>query len=238
MSYFGGIRPALLALRAGTVTFAQLVRRQDVDDLLRRRARMYTRRWGGGQDGVVRPAAVGDDERRDRPRTSRWGQDLHDEEDILQELRLSLWRAVDTWDPDRGVEIDVYADVQTQHAAREVMRKAAGYPDKRRGAPARRAIVTDIEQHLDHASADQDAAVAARATARRLISKMGEGRTQTVAILLFVEGLDLEQAARAIYANPRLKVRYRLESEREATSVVSRAVQEIRGMAEELTSDA
>lgn len=221
MSYFVKIRAELLALRAGTIRFDQIVR--VAEELLRRRARMYTRRWGGTQDGFARAPVVAQEESTKRAVSSPWAQDLLDEDDLLQIMRLAMWRAVETWDPDRGTSIDDYVDVQVQQSTRAALRKAAGYPDPRRSPPLRRATVDDLEHHAPSADAEQDAHRAAHAIAERF----PDGVAHSVVVLL-MDGYEVPQVAAAIYADPDLKVRYRLDSERAAATAVRAAVREIR----------
>lgn len=200
MSYLSGLRGALLALRSGERRFEDVMR--EADALLRRRAGMYARRWRGSQD-------------------------LLDEEDILQMLRLALWRAVETWDPDRGVCIAVYADVQLQHAAREALRKAAGYPDPRRSAPVKRVYVESLEPYMQHAEGEQEAAEIVSTLLRRLPATGTYQIARTVAELL-LRGYTPPEAAEEIYADPTLRLRYRLDSREHASRAVKRAATYIR----------
>ena len=200
MAYLSEIRDALLALRSGERRFDDVVR--EADGLLRRRAAMYTRRW-------------------------RSSQDLHDDEDILQVMRLALWRAVETWDSARGVCIAVYADIQIQHAAREALRKAAGYPDPRRAPPIKRVHVEDVEALGSSSLGEQEAANVVSTLLRRLPRVGVHGIVVSVAEGMLL-GYTTAEVARQIYADPGLRLRYRLDSEAHAQTAVKRAALFIR----------
>lgn len=205
-SYLSGLRDALHALRSGERKFEDVSR--EADSLLRRRAGMYARRW-------------------------RSSQDLHDEEDILQVMRLALWRAVETWDPDRGVCISIYVDIQVQHAARESLRKAAGYPDPRRAPPIRRVYVEDVDALTPSSTGEQEVAEIVSTLLRRL-PRVGSHRIVLSVAEKMLDGRTPAEAATEIYADVELRLRYRLDSEEHARSVVKRAAHFIRQETEAL----
>jgi hypothetical protein len=90
----------------------------------------------------------------------RWRCRLHASADIRQEITIAIWRALDEWDPTRGVEIDAYVYFQVGRYAEKRLAKAAGWPRKGRRPPAR--AVTYADTYEPGAPATQEATVSLR----------------------------------------------------------------------------
>jgi hypothetical protein len=105
----------LVALRAGSITFSQVARA--LTPMLTARAAWFLRRWR---------------------------QTLLVESDLVQEMLIAVWRAVDTFDPMRSADLPRWVDTQIGRAAEVELARAAGWPDKRRKPVARQAHVEDV----------------------------------------------------------------------------------------------
>jgi DNA-directed RNA polymerase specialized sigma24 family protein len=160
-----------------------------------------------------------------------------EEADLVQEMNVRLWRALDEWDPARCSDVVRYVDAATGRAAREVLRKAAGYPDPRRDKkPARQARVEDIEavvNVLNSHEPEPEILIDARRAVDATLSEL-RGFDRRV-VELVVEGWSIEEAGRAIYADPDLRVEYRLDcvkdAERAARSASRRVAASMAGAA-------
>lgn len=93
----------LLALRAGRLSFDKLARRMTPD--LQARAEYYLRRY------------------------AQWGQAHVSVEDLVQDMLLAVWRAVDLFDPSRAVAIHRFVDMRVGGECEFRVRQACAYPD-------------------------------------------------------------------------------------------------------------
>lgn len=171
-------------------------------------------------------------------------QDLHEEEDLVQDALLALWRAVDAWRPIYvgkteqteelcGVRfvatpITRYVDYQVGSALEKRLRKASGWPAKGRPRPARRVIVEDVYALLGSVPAAQGRRVEAEEAALGL----GDPLEREVALAV-VRGASLDDAASTIYGDASRRLRLRLDSREHANrfvgSVARRAVRSLAG---------
>jgi len=203
-STLGSHHDLLLRLRAGDVSFEHAAR--DLRHALEVRARRFSRTWSwSGQTS----AQV-------------------DVDDLVQEMLLELWRAVDRWDPKRRdrtgklVTIVRYVDGQIGRAATKRLRHAAGYPDPRRKTqPARRVHVEDIVDVGGAELAVQEDVAALRERAREVVARL-DGIDRCV-VELVVLGHTLAEAADQIYRDPDLRIAHRMDSEQDARRMVDEA---------------
>lgn len=194
-------RSALEALRSGGTTFDRVARA--VRPALELRADRFLRLW-------------------------RWsGQTSVDVEDLVQEMLVQLWRAVDAWDPTRA-DLVRFVDAQLGRACQRRLRHVAGYPDPRRSAPARQvsadagAIVDAIDRARDENDPSAEEVLHARRRAKALV--LGLAGLDRHVVELVLEGRTLDEATRAIYADPDARIAYRMDSMGHARRMVGAAV--------------
>lgn len=195
-------RGALEALRAGRAPFAAIAR--EVRPALELRAERFLRLW-------------------------RWsGQTAVGVEDLVQEMLVALWRAVDAWDPSLA-DVVRYVDAQLGRACQRRLRQVTGYPDPRRSAPVRQvnAEVSAVIEAIDRERAalvelDAESAVDARRRAKALL--LGLAGLERHVVELVLEGRTLDDATRTIYADPAARIAYRMDSMGHARRMVGAAV--------------
>lgn len=156
------------------------------------------------------------------------------EEDVIQELLLGAWRAVPKYEEGRGPTLaafTVYAAVgdakRWVHHQRGV--SLHGNPD--RGVATFDVLCYDPVQ--DDATATRVAAqhhpspettTIARDQACRVVAKVAEDRDQYALAAVIVAAGDRAEAARLVWADPTVRRRCRLSSERAAVRFVSRGM--------------
>lgn len=211
-SSLAAARPLLEQLRSGAVTFDAAAR--GIRPALELRAERFLRVWSWS------------------------GQMSVGTEDLVQEMLLALWRAVDSWDPARA-DLIRYVDAQLGRACQRRLRKTAGYPDPRRRTPARQvsvdaAVVQDVLERGAPASVTPEEVVFARRQAEGLLRDLSGLDRHAVELLL--EGRSLEQATEAIYADRGARIAYRMDSLPHARRLVGAAVRRATSAAEAVTS--
>lgn len=157
-------------------------------------------------------------------RTWSWsGQASIDVEDLVQEMLIAVWRAVDSWDGDRATLVR-YVDAQVGRAASKRLRATAGYPDPRRREPARQSNGPTgfdpdllIAEHLDAESA----AIAHR-RATNLLTWLGGIERHVVELVL--KGNSLDEVTEVIYADSAARIDYRMDSVAHARQLVGLAL--------------
>lgn len=183
-------------------------------------------------------------------------QTLLGPDDLVTEMSLELGRAVDRWDSRRCPSLGHYCDVQVGRWAQRMLREAAGWPDSRRPDKPQVVYVDDLVQdnYLRESGAGsrldallqesvstrvetvEDALAHRQAQGPRL-ALLKEKLGNTMAGLLMekvLEGLSIPDAARAIYANPKLRLRFRLDSETHAEKVGYNLAADVRMVADSL----
>jgi DNA-directed RNA polymerase specialized sigma24 family protein len=198
-------RSALEALRVGTLTFDQLTR--DIRPALELRAKRFLRVW-------------------------MWsGQTSLDAEDLIQEMLVALWRAVDSWDPERAALVP-YVDAQLGRACQRRLRQVAGYPDPRRRDPARQVAVDVVEalEAIEPEGVSLETIVEMRERAARLVSEL-KG-LERLAVELVLEGRSIDETAMTIYADFDARLTYRMDSEGHARRMVGAAVRRVTSASE------
>ena len=156
---------------------------------------------------------------------------FHDEEDLVQDALLALWRAVDSWRPIYvgkteqteelcGVRfvltpITRYVDYQVGKALEKRLRKASGWPAKGRPRPARRVIVEDVYALLGSVPAAQGRRVEAEET----VLGLGDPLEREVALAV-VRGSSLDDAAATIYGDASRRLQLQLDSREHANRFV------------------
>ena len=173
----------------------------------------------------------------------RWSQSLYAVDDLVQELAIDLWRAVDSWDPSRCADIVRYVDSEVGRCGQRRMRYACGWPDPRRSAPAQQVWVESVEDHLGSVPATAEATAMEREIGdafvdfveKRLVDKTRPGFVGAV-IRLVVEGHDATSASKAIFGDADARRVYRLADEYEAEHATKRVVRKALTMTDAFVS--
>lgn len=193
-------RSALEALRWGKVPFTRVA--LAVRPALELRAERFLRLW-------------------------RWsGQTSIGAEDLVQEMLLCLWRAVDAWDPQKA-DVVRYVDAQLGRACQRRLRQVAGYPDPRRRDPARQVnadpsvVIDTIDRERDGVEIDAVDVLAARRRAQSVVGELAG--LERLVVELVLDGRSLDETTRAIYADPHTRITYRMDSMRHARRLVGAA---------------
>lgn len=181
----------LLSLRAGTLGF----------DTFARTYRERFTRWAGYF-------------------FERWPQSQHDMTDLIQEGLIEAWRAVDRWDPSRGVKIDRFVEYRVGERMYAPLRKALGNPDKRRGFKVVRFVSMDYLPTRFHGA--QETAQEARLDAEVLCHGL-EGLERDVAAGVLL-GANHKAVAAHLYNDPNRRREYRFDSQEHAVRVVRHTV--------------
>lgn len=194
-----------LALRAGRTTFDEVARL--LAPLLARRARYFLKQW------------------------SWCGQVTLTESDLVQDMLIALWRAVDTWDTKRS-DIAVYVDVHLGRTCRDRLRRVAGYPDPRRSRPIVRVSAGesfDFDSIGDAMAPQPEEVVMRRRDAEALVSKLAGFDRHVVTLVL--EGKNSRMVATQIYRDPETRLEYQMDSEAHARRMVGEAIRRARHVA-------
>lgn len=202
----GSLRENLLALREGRIDFARFMLRARPH--LQARAEYFIRRWPG--------------------------QTLNDPDDLVQEMSIALWRAVDVWNPELS-DIVRWVDSEIGRAAQYRMRRALGYPDKRRvTVPARQVDVpsrdregeltpNDIESVCAPVPATAETTAVRAQSVKQFRGKINHRFVDAV-VALVAEGCDVDEAARVIYADRDERLRLRFDRVEDAVCAARVAV--------------
>lgn len=195
-------RGLLEDLRAGVVTFDFVAR--CLRGLLAQRAERFIRLWSWS------------------------GQTSIEVDDLVQEMLVGLWRAVDSWDPSRS-GIVRYVDSEIGRAAQKRLRQATGYPDPRRRDVARQVSVEQaaLERMADergfaaHDHDDVEAFDAAKRVEELLNGLTGLDRH---VVELVLQGATSEEVTLTIYADTEARIDYRMDSVPHARRMVGLAL--------------
>lgn len=209
-------RQDLIDLREGRLPFEAFAKRSR--EGLEARARWFIRHWPG--QGVL------------------------DVPDLVQEMLVTAWSAVDRWDPERldkrgeRVPIERYVDWQVGKRATNMLRWSLGWPRPRRSRPARavqesalrrrgrdgEARQTTIADLLPPVEANQQRDVERNEAIVGVLTKLEPHDLAYEALLRIAEGETMAQAALAIYRDPAKRLAHMLDCEDHARVRVSAAV--------------
>jgi DNA-directed RNA polymerase specialized sigma24 family protein len=172
-------------------------------------------------DGVARVLRPALEHRAERfLRVWKWsGQAQLGPDDLVQEMLLELWRAIDRWDPVRTPNVVKYVDAQIGRAATKRLRRVAGYPDpRRRTQPVRQVHLEDLEPHVGTEAPPEVSAYDVERRKKALLMHL-RGLDRHV-LELVLDGATLDEAARRIYSDPDARLRYRMDCEADARRMV------------------
>lgn len=160
----------------------------------------------------------------------RWPQRALDLEDLVQEGLLAAWRAVDRFDPTRGVTLERYVEYQVGRAIRNEIDRVLGWPDKRRGhAPVRPLSLDDdaaARRHvieLDSREVSPEAKLLIAEASDRLRDS-GDELAAEVAVGIGL-GMSADAVAVHLYDDPSRRIRYRFDSRSDAAKKVCAAAE-------------
>lgn len=224
-SSFQQVADALLQLRLGEVGMEEV--RPLVRQILKQRAMYFWRRWCTRQT-------------------------LYGWDDLYSMGEIAVWRAVDTWDPQKRPIAD-YVNCEVGRAMEKPLIAAAGYPDARRGEPALQIYFGDMEVSTSNgwksrgsyggqeAMLTMDSLLRAREEIERdqhvqlerhqHAQAVCEGITDEfgrLVVRLVLEGYTIAGAATAMYGSKRLRVYYGLRNVQHAKKAAHAAAVRVR----------
>lgn len=200
-------REALLALRGGTMSFGALMR--EMRELLEARAAWFHRRY---RQTLLTPA------------------------DLVQEMSLAVWRAVDAWDPERrdrkGEPISIvrFVDYQVGKAATLELTRAMGWPDKRRKQVAQQVGVEDVTELLGGYEPTVEMEIDRASRVTRIEAQLHPVDRQVLGVVVS-RGVGAVDAARVLYADRDVRLQCRWDCARDARRDVVASVQRIEDLA-------
>lgn len=185
----------LAALRAGLLTFPEFV--EQTCSTWERMAAWFTCRWVG-------QAAVGD-------------------EDVYQEILIAVWRAVDSFDPARGVALERYVLYQAGNAATRTMQRSLHWT---RGSTREQRTIWSLPlpRHEQQVEQVQDRVAVAREALAAAADQDGLEAEVASALL---RGANLGDVAKDLYRDREARWRFWLGSEAEAHARVLQAARKI-----------
>lgn len=151
----------------------------------------------------------------------RWPQRALCIDDLVQEARLEAWRAVDAWDPTRGVALERFVEYQVGKRLRLELERVLGWPKKSRGTKAVRPISiqtpinphagevggSTIEDRLASGNLGPDDIALVMSIAKKLPDALDRDVLMGVA-----RGMNPAVLATYIYDDPERRRAYRLDS--------------------------
>ncbi len=142
----------------------------------------------------------------------KWGQRHIDREDIVQDMLIEMWRAVDEWDSERGTPLLKFVNYRIGAIASRSIIKACGNPRKDRvGNPGVPVHGVDME-NMSH-----DATIDALVDAHMRAQKFAASSTSALAPRIVAD------IARDLYDDPTFRRDYRWANYRDAVSDINRA---------------
>jgi RNA polymerase sigma factor (sigma-70 family) len=174
---------------------------------------------------------------------ARWPQRYLDPDDLVQEALIAAWRAVDSYDPDRGKTLLEYVQWQVGDRIRTELQRVLGWPKKSRGThPVRPVDITE-----DHLLALVQAPRAEEIGILRQVAGSLDGIERDVVVGVGL-GMSIPTVAARLYEDPEAREAYGLRTRRVAgmlaRSAALRAEERIRasefvaGAVDELMAEA
>jgi len=164
----------------------------------------------------------------------RWPQRALCVEDLVQEARIEAWRAVDSWDPTRGVALERYVEYQVGRKLRLELERVLGWPKKSRGTKAVRPISvhTPIPGEGKTRDTIQDRLEAGAlspedlAMVESLVARMTDPFEVDV-LRGVARGMSSAVLATYLYADPERRLAYRLDSVEQTARRVPHVVRKL-----------
>lgn len=194
----------LAALRAGSIPFATVARA--LTPMLTARAAWFLRRWR---------------------------QTLLVESDLVQEMLIAVWRAVDTFDPMRSSDLPRWVDTQIGRAAEVELARAAGWPDKRRRPVAKQTAVEDVAVLIGGYEPSVEVELDRGRMTARIAERLAPADRQVLAALVETGG---GRIAEAMYADRGVRLERCWDSGRHARNDVRDAMKRIETVLETTTT--
>lgn len=144
----------------------------------------------------------------------RWPQQTLDLGDLVQEMMIACWRAIDAWDPAKTPDIEKYVKYQVGARARQELERVLGWPRKGRRAAIRLVPLDDHEPPaLNPARSIHEGAW--------IVPFLGDlGRDVVGGVL---SGFSLDVVAQRLYRDTDRRLRYRWDCQDDAIRSCHRA---------------
>ena len=154
----------------------------------------------------------------------RWqGQSAVCDEDLYQEILISVWQAVQRWDPERGVAIDKFVWYQAGVVATRTMQRSLHWTRSER---REQRTIWSLPLPRDERAVEevQSRVASAREVLRRAADQEGLEADVAAAVM---NGRSLDDLAVDLYGDHESRWRYWLGSEAEAHARVLQAARKI-----------
>lgn len=165
----------------------------------------------------------------------RWPQTLLVEVDLLQEMLIAVWRAVDSWNPARSADLPRWVDTQIGRTCELELARASGWPDKRRAPVARQVGVEDVAVLLGGYDASADVELDRRRRVTMIAAQLTPEDREVLGVLVS-RGVAGADAADLLYADPSVRMTRCWDSSRHARREVRAAVKRIKAVLNETTT--
>lgn len=152
----------------------------------------------------------------------RWPQRALCIDDLVQEARLEAWRAVDSFDPTRGVTLERYVEYQIGKRLRLELERVLGWPKKSRGTKAVRPVSLQTPVPTHRGDPEHTPTIMDRLTSNDLSPEdlaLATSVAETVpdefdrdVIVGVARGMSPAVIASYVYEDPERRLRYRLDS--------------------------
>lgn len=163
----------------------------------------------------------------------RWPQRILCLDDLVQEARIEAWRAVDSWDPTRGVALERYVEYQVGRKLRLELERVLGWPKKSRGTKAVRPTSLNatvpgdgrrdtLQDRLESgALSPEDLAMV-----ESLVARMADPFERDV-LRGVARGMSSAVLATYLYEDPERRLAYRLDSVEQTARRVPHVVRKL-----------
>ncbi len=160
----------------------------------------------------------------------RWRQTLLTEHDLVQEMLLAVWRAVDTFDQERTRhDLVWWVDRAVGRAAELELARAAGWPDKRRTPVLRQVGVEDVTVLIGGYDVATDDDIDRRRRVTRLAARLAPEDRQVFGVLVS-RGFGAAKIADELYRDPRVRLERCWDSTQHARREVRESVKRIQAL--------
>jgi len=157
---------------------------------------------------------------------SRWPQRALDVDDLHQEALLEAWRAVDEWDPAKGVALRRFVEYRVGRKLRVELERVLGWPKKSRGQAAVRPMSIDASPKVATAvefARRHEAEAEERAALRQVVDEETDPLTAQVLAGVGL-GMGASAVAAHLWADPEARLAHRFDSQAEARRRVRRVI--------------
>ncbi len=145
---------------------------------------------------------------------ARWPQTALDLDDLVQEGLIEAWRAVDAWEPGRA-SLERFVEYRVGRKLRVELERVLGWPKKSRGQKPVRPLsmsVDGINRKVTRTMVDESLPAPERLELEDTLAALDDPLTREVVAGVGL-GLSIRAIAARIYADPKRRLAYRLDSD-------------------------